>query len=620
MRRWLGCVLALAIGVAALVWVRVDDFVAPAPEIGLPLPVASMPSMANTSLDPPGSPAVEVAAVPAPRRDTVPATAAPLATLRIKVRRGDAPVVSVPCMVVVDGPAGMQTHDVVTGPDGDAVLALEAPGVAEVRIDELDRRSVDLSAVAETVVEFALDAALRIEGTVEDATGVPVAGAMVEAIRHADWPVPDRRCVVATSDAEGRFVTTCVGGPWVLRAQRAGQASALVAPGSGDGAVLGDGRARVRLVLEPPAVTVRGRVFRDDGSAVSAGHVTLLTARTTRPDLGTGRSIDSARVAADGAFEVHARCGGAAELRVSVPDCGPQRVTLTLPEEGEIDVVARVSPAARLEGRVLDTDGTPVPGARVRACEPGRADALTETRARPDGTFALGGLPSTTPLIVFALSPLHETERFSVPALGQPVSEHDFALVPLAVIRGRLVRADGTPLPRWRVEVRVRGERTQRDPVMVDADGAFVVGVQHGVGAQLFAIPVASTLRVSLAGGAVVSPTGATARTFVVAASDEPSAYVVGRLLLPSDVSPAGVAVFPFDGTTRGRNLHRNGADGSFTLGPLPPRSYRILARPRGGQEHELARVMLAPGDRVDLGDVVCPALSAPPVPPAQRR
>lgn len=130
---------------------------------------------------------------------------------------------------------GVLLREAATGADGDFVHSELAAGAVDVRLDELDRRRVQIEAGRESVVEFTVERALAIDGIVVDGNDAPVADAEVYAIRHLDWPVRNRFTHIAVSDGQGRFRTSCVGGPRVLRAQHGVLRSARVRPGTGDG-------------------------------------------------------------------------------------------------------------------------------------------------------------------------------------------------------------------------------------------------------------------------------------------------------------------------------------------------------------------------------------------------
>ena len=63
---------------------------------------------------------------------------------------------------------------------------------------------------------------------------------------------------------------------------------------------------------------------------------------------------------------------------------------------------AQMSPTAKMEGKVVDSQGAPLPGVSVEATSPkmvGKATAVTDS----DGTYRLFSLPSGTYQITFAL-------------------------------------------------------------------------------------------------------------------------------------------------------------------------------------------------------------------------
>lgn len=501
---------------------------------------------------------------------------------------------------------GVLRREAATGDDGDFVLSELAAGEVEVRLDELDRRRVRIEAGRESVVEFTVERALAIDGLVVDESEAPVAGAEVFAVRHVDWPVPDRLTRIAVSDEQGRFRASCVGGPWTLRAQHGVLRSALVRPGSGDGEFLGDGTARVRLVVAPAELVVRGTVFCEDGRRATGGSITLLGARVRElqgerdVERDVERGIERGTLGTDGGFELRTRRGGGtAELIVDVPGCGTVIVPLALPSVGAVRVDPIVRDAAIVEGIVRDETGRAIGGAALRVHGVRRMDEFAATLSRDDGSFRLQRVPRGVPLVVNASAALHESDSESVAPIEGASTRLDFTLPREARIAGRLLREDGSPLAGWRVELRRNGRPTPRDPATVADDGRFTLGTEAGSPVQLFAFSRESSLRIALADGRVLTPAAGTEQDFVIRDDELPSAQVCGRV-----VGAARFTLSLFDGRTRARNLRRIGEDGRFEFGPVPARRYRLLLRNADGVEQELADFAVGRGQRLELGEL----------------
>ena len=530
--------------------------------------------------------------------------------LRVRACAADGrPLAGLAGAIRSESDSGELPRQAATGDDGEFVFADLAPGAVEVRLDELDRRRVWIEAGRESVVEFKFDRALAIDGLVVDASDAPVGGAEVFAIRHADWPVPDRWTRVAITDDQGRFRATCVGGPspWALRAQHGALRSALVDPGLGDGEFLGDGSARVRIVLMPAEIVVRGTVFRDDGRTATDGSITLLGARVRPRGVVTPgeRCIERGAIGDDGNFELRSRRGSdAADLIVTVPGCGTVIVPLVLPADGALYVDPIVREAAVIEGVVRDEMSRGIGGATLRVRGVQRMDDLTETVAREDGSFRLQGVPRGVGLVVIASAPLHESDPEPFAPIESGLVFSDFTLVRQAVIAGKLLRENGSPLAGWRIEIRRNGHPEPRNPATVADDGGFALGTEPGSPVQLFAIARETNLRIPLAGGRLLAPGTEPEQVFVIRDDELPNAHVRGRIVVAEGTAADRFSLQLFDGRTRARNLRRVGADGSFEFGPVPARRYRLLLRDSNGAEQEMAEFALACGQRLELGEL----------------
>lgn len=216
---------------------------------------------------------------------------------------------------------------------------------------------------------------------------------------------------------------------------------------------------------------VAGRVLEErTGEPVPGARVVVRSAERSR---GTGllgaflaRDGFALRATADrdGAFEVRRVPPGRHELLVEVP--GPARERLGAPEartlelrEGErrSDLTLHLPSALGLEGRVLDSEGRPVGGARVRALRADGSDLRPQgARAEPDGSFRIGGLAAGTYLLL-ASAAGHADGRLEgarVEPGGVPVE----VVLPRGVeVVLRVRRPDGSPV------AGARGRLTRRD-------------------------------------------------------------------------------------------------------------------------------------------------------------
>lgn len=227
--------------------------------------------------------------------------------------------------------------------------------------------------------------AKRVFGQVWDAsTGRPISGARVRWIRVAQ----------DGAKAEGALTVSGVEGRYDLEVTGAGFV-AVAADGFQPRVELDlDGpRATLRHITLQPGRRVRGRVLLPDGRPATGGKVAVVS----EGELGSGWWPTPIR--ADGTFEEHVAfdrvcflvwADGHAPVRSRVLPRG------RAPIDG-VEVTAR--PGRHLRGRVLDSDGEPVVGARVHAWikswseDPAQFLFDPSTSTDGEGRFELIGLP-----------------------------------------------------------------------------------------------------------------------------------------------------------------------------------------------------------------------------------
>lgn len=132
-------------------------------------------------------------------------------------------------------------------------------------------------------------------------------------------------------------------------------------------------------------------------------------------------------------------------------------------------------PGTTLRGRVRDSAGRPIAGAKVRVADPLTAGRSTMTwfasAACTDdqGIFEVPGVPRTG-LAVSVTSPGFAADS----RLAAHDSPLDFTLVPTGLVRGRVVDADGKPAAGIQVHA-VTVEHLAFEPVVSDAAGCFAL-------------------------------------------------------------------------------------------------------------------------------------------------
>ncbi len=193
------------------------------------------------------------------------------------------------------------------------------------------------------------------------------------------------------------------------------------------------------LFVLGPAARISGRVLDARGDPVAGASVTEKIAFAT----GFGYiTSDSSETDADGRFEHELR---AAETRLyAVKDGHPpsEPVELQVGPGEDIDgLVLRLQESCRVEGRVLDEHGSPVPGAEVQV----QGHYVNGVETDAEGWFAIDGLaPGHGTLSAFTGEGMTRSQADLVP--GRPCTvELRFAKDDPVRLRGRLTR-NGSPV------------------------------------------------------------------------------------------------------------------------------------------------------------------------------
>jgi hypothetical protein len=171
------------------------------------------------------------------------------------------------------------------------------------------------------------------------------------------------------------------------------------------------------------------------------------------------------------------------------------------------DVELRIAPDGRLAGRVVDSEGRPLPGLTVEMSTTNPAQtrvAVTDRDGRyavarlPAGRFVVGVatgaggrggrgtrvfLPGTIALTSAARVAVGEGERVAAPEFRLP------AAITYVVLSGFVLDADGTPAEGAHVYVKGanEGDRILGEPVPADFVGRFTVSAPAGSDYVIFA-------------------------------------------------------------------------------------------------------------------------------------
>ena len=396
--------------------------------------------------------------------------------------------------------------------DASMTVAARLPGYATVELDL--QRGQELP----DDLELMLEPELRAVGRILDPTGRPLAGAWVEAYGKAsdpnvDWTashVANVDRARAPSGADGRFELAGL-------SRRARHSLVVRSRGAGTLVVdfpdpeperelvdLGDlalnlpASLRGRVVDRQGRPVPRARVFLEGGDA-GRGRLALapspeVGSYTTRQerrvdDLGRFSAIDLG----PGTYHLDAICAGVADWAQTSLELreGEQRegVELVLDVGSDENVIA---------GRVVGPDGAALARVHVEAYQPGdlRGDQPVmrgNLSTGLDGTFRLEGLVPGLYVIKAAPEPPSSLQAQDLAPLrleGVATGRLDLVLElpPCATIRGRVLRADGSPADFCLVQID-HGESSVGGALAVatDAQGRFELPAAAGARVDLVA-------------------------------------------------------------------------------------------------------------------------------------
>jgi hypothetical protein len=470
-------------------------------------------------------------------------------------------------------------------------------------------------------------AAARIQGQVRDLlTGQGVAGVTVAFV-----PVGASAELAAESDAQGNYALTLPAGRYRARAVGADvvalDTAAIAAPDE-DAAPRRDDRAATREidvkagsdvrgfdVYVVRLARVRGRVVDGSGEAIAE---VLVRHRTNLLD----RTIDSRHTAptgeawtgADGAFSVLVP-PGQVTLLASAPQRTPSSTRIHWVAPGAelhgIEIV--MDQGAEVAGRVVDSAGRPVAGARVvgRAeldgDDGGGPDAPIHATTGQDGGFRLSALPPGR-LVLQAEVAGHAPS----PAVAVTVSEEPGArradvvlrLAAPAAVSGRVVDAQGAAIAGATVRALRAMSQLALPEATADAQGRFQMSMSPGPVVLTAEAPgfapgrvsgieaPAADVRIALAAGGAI--------TGVVTAGGRPLGHFTVHVVRRA--AQAGGAAAVDDGFwEQGRRVVA--PDGQYRIDDLMPGRYGVTAAAPGLAPVEQPDVRVAPGGetRVDL-------------------
>lgn len=538
---------------------------------------------------PVGSPAQdpERAAVPTPAADPRlpqdPAAATPPGSIAVAVRWADdgSPAANATITCREHGaPAVFGTTDA----QGDVRFLDLEPGTYSVRSAAMAMQTVRLAPGAQERVTLKLPRGVTVRGRVVDPDGAPVPFAEIFVMHagiHPSWPVPSGK-----ADANGAFAID-----GIVTNQQVGarhphwgvSKSPVIRPEPQRGSE----PIEIALRFEQAGVAaLRGRVVDAAGRAVENAwvEVSRMSVVGVRPDGGIDMPPPPSRTATDerGEFVAEWLGEGGYDLFVYRRGYAPhvRRVEISLLGNPEVEV--RIQQGAVLRGTVRDAAGELVAGAFVRA--PGlRTPVTNHVRTGVDGAFELRDLPEgELRLEVYHGEHPKITHEVRIEGTREHVWHARFGAG--GTVAGRLLDEAGEPIAGWIVTSRPRNGRVAR----TDRRGRFTLPDVRPEDNVLLFRPAygRSPIRLRVTGVAASSEE----RTFRVGADDEPSATLRGQVLDGTGNPLPDCAIHLVQEGEIVHDSTRTRGDGTFSIAPLPPGSYRVLPR------HE--RLRFPPVDR----------------------
>ena len=321
-----------------------------------------------------------------------------------------------------------------------------------------------------------------------------------------------------------------------------------------------DARAPIELDLTPGA-RLAGRIT-DRHTRRALGGVWIRLVRLTSSKGGTvgiresgGLVADEVVTHADGTFALRPLRSGSAFLVVARPGYAARRVPVKLAAGHTSLVRVELEPLLDVAGRVVDTDGKPVAGARVEAvpADTGMPPEPIAATTTASGQFSLALRPDVSTLVVVRTAEL----RGEVTIPAGDARDATIVVLPAAHRRGRVVDEAGVPIEGARITVQAHGDERPDEPIAhSQVSGDFELrGLLPGTYAVEIARRGYATATVEVALGV-----GGGELEAIVLGPSVPLRGVAMRLGRPA----SRVVVFA---QSRGRQTSAvTGADGTFVL------------------------------------------------------
>jgi Carboxypeptidase regulatory-like domain len=318
--------------------------------------------------------------------------------------------------------------------------------------------------------------------------------------------------------------------------------------------------------LTAPA-QVRGRVLSASGRVLSGARAVL-----ERDTEGRTVEVASAALGPKGEFTLEGVPAGRYLLRTEAPGYATVTVPVELAPGDSLATSLRFEPEQLLEGTVEDGRGKALPDALVLAWPTGKRQArVVEATSDREGHFTLAGLARGS-WTLLAESPGFGTlqlDRVDVPSRQLVLRlEGDSRSLGGMVMAGSQAVAGATVY---------LGNPALRTPRMTTTDkrGTFLF---HGVGLGKYTLRAAHERLASMVVHQIIDEGTGWLPPFRLAL--EPGAFVEGRVMddlgRPLPATPLELIAAPSDDIPRATSTDPGGR---FTVGPVPPGRYQLVAR-----------------------------------------
>lgn len=255
-------------------------------------------------------------------------------------------------------------------------LVAQLPGWVQDKVERPPRPAGDAGASIEMTLR--LRPATSVTGKVVTADGKPVGGAQVAVRREREGGGFDFESMLAAQPSgltlsDGTYLVSGV--PAGVKVRVLAQRTGYVDSGSPPFEVGADGATTAPAVVLRTGAHVLVRVTDAEGRSLKAARVRTEVSRSDGLQGGFEElmerqaGVHDHRTGADGSVEIRELPPGELTLRVAAEGQAPAVAKAKIGDDAEElpAITVRLEPALVLEGRVLDTEGRPIRGARVHA-------------------------------------------------------------------------------------------------------------------------------------------------------------------------------------------------------------------------------------------------------------